>query len=142
MDLMPPGGKWDPDFLLDQLAKWPCARGEGWVFGLEEVPGAEAFFAQFFQNAAGSGVQGFVQPVWLPGRRIFAQMLVVGPILHATFRAALPGGHTGWGWFSWRSLNSTFHGKLEEAFGIRFLGDRLVPFGLSPASRPAPRRAR
>lgn len=132
----------DPEFLLDQLANWPCGREVGWVFGLENIPEAEEPFSRFMQNIAGSGVQAFVQPVWLPARSVFGQMLIAGPLPHAAFRAGIPGDRAGWGWFSWRSLNTTFCGKLEEAFGVRFMGDQLVPYHSSPTSTPASWRTR
>ena len=113
--------------LLAQGGDGAGDTGAGWVVGLPSQSQAEAEFAAVLKQLPATGFRAFTLSAWMPDPRTLRPVLLIGPVTHAAFRAAIPAGRAGWGWFSAPFLQRR-GAKAEAWLGVPFLDGRLVPF--------------
>jgi hypothetical protein len=113
--------------LLEQWADGACDTGAGWVVGLPSQPQAEAEFAAVLNQLPATGFRAFTLSARIRGHGSLRPVLLAGPVTHAAFRAAIPAGRAGWGWFSVPFLQRR-GAKAEAWLRVPFLDGHLVPF--------------
>jgi hypothetical protein len=134
-DQIPPHGG-TLEALLARGKACPDESGSGWLVGLAPQPEAGDAFATILGRLPKTGLQAFVLSAWASERKAVLPVLLAGPITRASFRAAVPLGSPGWGWFSVPFLQR--RGAQAEAWlGVPFLSGRLIPFPSESAPRGA-----